>query len=53
MIPDGRRTHSGRDVGRVLDGEVASRQLDTAVPTVAVQADDQRLDQTDAEGRSR
>ena len=32
----------------VLDGEVATRQVDAAVPAVAVQADDERLDQADA-----
>ena len=53
MIPDGRRTHSGPDVRRVLDGEVASRQLDAAVPAVAGHADDERLDQTDAADRPR
>ena len=37
-----------RDVGGVLDGEVAPRQVDAAVPAVAVQADDERLDQADA-----
>ena len=39
---------SERDVGAVLDGEVAPRQVDAAIPAVAVQADDERLDQADA-----
>ena len=42
------QAHTERDVGVVLDGEVAPRQVDAAAPAVAVQADDERLDQPDA-----